>query len=583
MALLRNGGSALDAVEMAVKVLEDREITNAGYGSNLAADGVVECDAVVVDHHGRSGGVGAVARTNNPYCLLGTLADMITEIRNPVSLARILLDHTAQTLSLRRVPPNLLVGQGATDFAHEHCMPILPFECMISPNAKERWRRWRVDLDRAERNRRMEEGKRYTLSSEPSALDTDDPYNQSNEKEEARKAHTARLMLQNEAQPISPPPSDDSRLPLSPASLDTMSDDDANAAYADTEGRSGLLENTSRNPFANSTQKMPIIQSLDHLGSRAGSDGGLMASRWADQPDEHSTVADASVKTPLRSPRALDASSSSEDSDCTATGLSMPSLKPEQDRRASSVTELDEAVHVPLPKTPAVSKRQSPTPSASTPLDHVKEAPPLPPDMPRTHRRTIKEDKITDTVGAIAIDIHGNIVCAASSGGIGMKHRGRVGPAALVGVGATVVPPDPDDLDRTTVATVTSGTGEHMGTTMAASVCSDRVYHGLRKVPGGSYERCEEDEAISGFIKRDFMGHPSVQQSNSTGAIGILSVKKTRDGAWFYFGHNTDSFALASFHADEAKPVCTISRSKGNGSVAQGGRGIRFGPRRRKA
>ena len=116
------------------------------------------------------------------------------------------------------------------------------------------------------------------------------------------------------------------------------------------------------------------------------------------------------------------------------------------------------------------------------------------------------EDMITDTVGAIAIDCYGHIACGSSSGGIGMKHLGRIGPAALVGVGSAVIPNNHDDPDRVSVATVTSGTGEHMATTMAAATCAERMYNNVRKTKSGTTEYANEDEALRAMIEQDFMG-----------------------------------------------------------------------------
>lgn len=192
-----------------------------------------------------------------------------------------------------------------------------------------------------------------------------------------------------------------------------------------------------------------------------------------------------------------------------------------------------------------------------------------------------RPDNITDTVGAIAVDKWGQIACGASSGGIGMKYRGRVGPAALVGVGAAVIPRDPDDKEQASVATVTSGTGEHMATTMAATTCAERLYQSVKKNKGGEYAEVTEDEALKLMIENEFMGHASVKNSNSAGAIGILGLKKTRTGIFLFYGHNTDSFALASMSSDDDVPKCTMSRSTGNGSVAQGGRVMTYRSRKR--
>ena len=76
-AILSNGGSAVDAVEAAVRVLEDDPCFNAGRGSTLNAQGIVELDAAIMDGEDRRAGAVAGVRTT----------------RAPISLARTLMER----------------------------------------------------------------------------------------------------------------------------------------------------------------------------------------------------------------------------------------------------------------------------------------------------------------------------------------------------------------------------------------------------------------------------------------------------------------------------------------------------------
>lgn len=80
-AVLRRGGSALDAVAAAVISLEDNPLFNAGRGAALTSEGTAEHDAAVMDHRGRAGAV-AVSR----------------HARNPVLAARAVLEQTPHVL-----------------------------------------------------------------------------------------------------------------------------------------------------------------------------------------------------------------------------------------------------------------------------------------------------------------------------------------------------------------------------------------------------------------------------------------------------------------------------------------------------
>lgn len=90
--ILKNGGSSLDAVESAIRLLEDSAQFNAGKGSRLQLDGRCRMDASIME--GQALKAGAVAGIEN--------------VQNPIRLARLIMEKT---------PHVLMAGQGASRLA----------------------------------------------------------------------------------------------------------------------------------------------------------------------------------------------------------------------------------------------------------------------------------------------------------------------------------------------------------------------------------------------------------------------------------------------------------------------------------
>ena len=113
LEVLRDGGSSLDAVEAAVRVLEDDGTFDAGRGSFLDEDGQVSLDAGVMD--------GETLNTGSVAAAIG--------VPNAVTLARAVLDS----------PHAVIVGPGARRFAESHGVEVCDPETMIHPRERARW------------------------------------------------------------------------------------------------------------------------------------------------------------------------------------------------------------------------------------------------------------------------------------------------------------------------------------------------------------------------------------------------------------------------------------------------------------
>lgn len=112
---IQQGGSALDAAEVAVVVLEDNPLFNAGTGSTLNSLGQVEMDAAIME--GETLRAGAVAAVQG--------------IKNPIKLARRVMEDGRHLL---------FAGEGALLFAREIGFPQCDPEALIVEAERARWR-----------------------------------------------------------------------------------------------------------------------------------------------------------------------------------------------------------------------------------------------------------------------------------------------------------------------------------------------------------------------------------------------------------------------------------------------------------
>jgi len=113
--VLEKGGTALDAVEEAVVVMEDDETFDAGRGSFLNREGKVQLDALMMD--------GATLRAGGVGC--------VEHIANPIRAARKVLSES---------PHVYFVGEGAERFAQEQGLPLCENKELVIPREVERLR-----------------------------------------------------------------------------------------------------------------------------------------------------------------------------------------------------------------------------------------------------------------------------------------------------------------------------------------------------------------------------------------------------------------------------------------------------------
>jgi beta-aspartyl-peptidase (threonine type) len=117
--VLEKGGTSVDAVEVALRTFEDDTTFDAGRGAVVNTEGVAELDAAIMD--GRTLKAGSVAA--------------VEHITHPISLARLVMEHTSHVM---------LVSEGAEKFAQSQGIQLVPNGYFITAARRQKYEQWKA-------------------------------------------------------------------------------------------------------------------------------------------------------------------------------------------------------------------------------------------------------------------------------------------------------------------------------------------------------------------------------------------------------------------------------------------------------
>eukprot|EP00112_Aurelia_sp_Birch-Aquarium-sp1_P018779 Seg4533.1 transcript_id=Seg4533.1/GoldUCD/mRNA.D3Y31 product="Threonine aspartase 1" protein_id=Seg4533.1/GoldUCD/D3Y31 len=461
--LCQQGQAASRIACAVVSLLEDSDLTNAGFGSNLTNDGKVQCDASLMDsQHGNFAAVG---------CVEG--------IKNPIRVAYDLLENQEKDRDCGLEPPMILVGDGAKKWALERGINEVSNSEMVSDKSHETYRKAKRALENLHAetaNDAQVKHKPHVIQSREMDHQDERPQGASfaprNAKTKSKNFVTERIHRNaaNHKQ-VKPKPqacevidldcpdgclqgsclaprnektrsktlvvaenTDHRKLNVNP--MDRKHDltgclqDGVDESYENVKGEAVKFGNDVK------LQRADIVSQEAGMGSSYAS--REKAKRKANTDGRGCITVGKKGRTDFSSSNLM------QGEICKGARNSM-----KHGNRTSS-RESDFASKVPTEDSQILGAGDSVD-------DHLRE----------------QEERL-DTVGAICLDIQGNVCSAVSSGGLILKHPGRIGQAACYGCGCFVAETDSGSGHEISACS-TSGCGEQLIKTVLARQCAEEL------------------------------------------------------------------------------------------------------------